>query len=429
MLQQTRVETVIPYWLRWMKEFPNVETLAKATPDDVNKLWAGLGYYRRAQMLLKGAKWVVEENKGMIPKDVDDLLQIPGIGPYTAGAISSIAFGSVSPIVDGNIIRVISRLLASKFVTGTKEMDQLCWGVARTLVDVDDPGSFNQAMMELGAIICKPTSPDCDICPLNELCVARKLINKSTALSSQKESSKVDLLKKRKRKTEDLEVLEDGLPSDLSYFPRRPIKKKAAEIKFTVKVFYFLKHVDKKPSVYYLFVRREATGLLANQWEFPSVAIGDESKSDASETKEIPPDLDDNSNFSEYLMREFGIRWHSTDRMERSSDGDASYDLRLDDEVDTQYVSEPLVHIFSHQKHFMHIHLHKVRESPDNSSESMTTTTYREFKWMTAAEIKENGITSGCQKVLVAAEKLISPKAAKEKKTSSNILQYFQKSD
>ena len=112
MLQQTRVETVIPYWRRWMERFPTIEVLARATPDEVNALWAGLGYYRRAQQLLKGAQSVVGTFDGKIPDTAEELKRIPGIGPYTAGAISSIAFGKAEPLVDGNVIRVLSRLFA-----------------------------------------------------------------------------------------------------------------------------------------------------------------------------------------------------------------------------------------------------------------------------------------------------------------------------
>ena len=113
MLQQTRVETVIPYWIKWMAKYPDVRSLAASTEDEVNALWAGLGYYRRAQSLLKGARKVVEAFDGVMPGTVDELKTVPGIGPYTAGAISSIAFSRVEPLVDGNVIRVLVPLTAS----------------------------------------------------------------------------------------------------------------------------------------------------------------------------------------------------------------------------------------------------------------------------------------------------------------------------
>ena len=155
MLQQTRVETVVDYWKRWMTVYPTIQALAAATPDEVNKLWAGLGYYRRAQSLLKGAKALVEDGKGELPQEKAKLLQISGIGPYTAGAILSIAFNQVEPLVDGNVIRVLSRLysIGDLQLTGVSNgaMEKLCWSIAGDLVDLESPGDFNQGLMELGA--------------------------------------------------------------------------------------------------------------------------------------------------------------------------------------------------------------------------------------------------------------------------------------
>jgi A/G-specific adenine glycosylase len=180
MLQQTQVATVIPYWIKWMKVYPTVVALSQATPDEVNKLWAGLGYYRRAQMLLKGSQTVVNKYDGMLPQTVTELKEIEGIGPYTAGAIASIAFNQVSPIVDGNIIRIVSRLLALKCVVGSREMDKLCWQIASDLVDPDNPGDFNQALMDLGATVCRPVFPVCDKCPISSFCLAKKIVDNSS---------------------------------------------------------------------------------------------------------------------------------------------------------------------------------------------------------------------------------------------------------
>jgi A/G-specific adenine glycosylase len=127
MLQQTRVETVIAYWNRWMTTFPDVSSLAAASPDEVNKLWAGLGYYRRCQMLLKGAQKIEADFGGVVPSTVPELLTIPGIGPYTAGAIASIAFGQPEALVDGNVIRVFSRLFAIKLELGGGGLEKVCW--------------------------------------------------------------------------------------------------------------------------------------------------------------------------------------------------------------------------------------------------------------------------------------------------------------
>jgi A/G-specific adenine glycosylase len=175
MLQQTRVETVVSYWTRWMARFPTVAALAAASPDTVNALWTGLGYYRRARFLHDGAKQVLSEFGGNLPGVVSELEKIKGIGKYTAGAIASIAFKQRVPVVDGNVIRVMFRLRAlladPKHAAALKHL----WGVTATLVDPDEPGAFNQALMELGATICTPKSPRCADCPVAELCLARTL--------------------------------------------------------------------------------------------------------------------------------------------------------------------------------------------------------------------------------------------------------------
>ncbi|CAE7352372.1 MUTYH [Symbiodinium microadriaticum] len=177
MLQQTRVEAVIAYWYKWMERFPTISHLAKASPDEVNSYWAGLGYYRRAQNLLKGAQVVMSKYNGQIPETVAELLTIPGVGPYTAGAIASVAYGHVECVVDGNVIRVLSRLRALQ-VEG-RELEKSCWRLSAVLVDPKDPGNFNQALMEFGAMMCKPVNPICleidKICPLSSICMARRL--------------------------------------------------------------------------------------------------------------------------------------------------------------------------------------------------------------------------------------------------------------
>ena len=141
MLQQTRVETVIDYWYKWMEAMPSIHELSKAQPDAVNVLWSGLGYYSRAQRLLEGAQKVVQEYNGELPDTVSKLLEIPGIGPYTAGAISSIAFNKKEPLVDGNVIRVLTRVRGIKNEINPS-VEKRIWGIARSLVDPEEPGIF-----------------------------------------------------------------------------------------------------------------------------------------------------------------------------------------------------------------------------------------------------------------------------------------------
>lgn len=174
MLQQTQVQTVIPYYERWLAKFPTVHALAKAPLSEVLKYWAGLGYYRRARMLHEGAKRVVKEFSGAIPKTTEALQEIPGIGRYTAGAIASIAFEEKTPVLDGNVIRILTRLYALKDDVGSPKTVQKLWELATALVPQKNTGDFNQSLMELGATVCFPRNPDCGKCPVSSLCGALK---------------------------------------------------------------------------------------------------------------------------------------------------------------------------------------------------------------------------------------------------------------
>lgn len=170
MLQQTRVDTVIPYWERWIERFPTVAALASADLDDVLKHWEGLGYYSRARNLHGAARMVRERYDGAIPDQPAELRQLPGVGEYTAGAVASIAFGRAAPAVDGNVRRVLARLYDLESPTAAELRDR-----AMALVPEDRPGDFNQALMELGATRCTPRRPDCESCPVAEWCEARRL--------------------------------------------------------------------------------------------------------------------------------------------------------------------------------------------------------------------------------------------------------------
>jgi A/G-specific adenine glycosylase len=170
MLQQTQVATVIDYYRRWMERFPDVDSVAQADIDEVLELWQGLGYYRRARFLHRSARMIVEEYDGELPSTVEGLKTLVGVGPYTAGAIASIAFDRAVPLVDGNVERVLSRLRAIAGDPKSSENQSTYWRLAEDLVDPQRPGDFNQAMMELGATICTPQNPSCLICPVREAC-------------------------------------------------------------------------------------------------------------------------------------------------------------------------------------------------------------------------------------------------------------------
>ena len=172
MLQQTQITTVIPYYERWMTQFPTVQALAGASLDEVLKVWEGLGYYSRARNLHGAAQMVMADFNGRLPQTAAELMQLKGIGRYTAGAIASIAFDEPVPVLDGNVIRVLSRWTnLSEDVTKTATKNQL-WELAETLVPAQRPGDYNQALMELGQSICLSQKPMCLLCPLTVSCLA-----------------------------------------------------------------------------------------------------------------------------------------------------------------------------------------------------------------------------------------------------------------
>lgn len=172
MLQQTRVDQGTPYYERFIAAFPTVRALADATEDRVLKLWEGLGYYSRARNLHRAAKIVANEFGGAFPSTAEALQALPGVGRYTAGAIASICFGERVPVLDGNVIRVLSRVYDIAECTDDARVRETLWEIAAGLVPAKHPGDFNQAMMELGARVCTPKSPQCEACPVRSSCAA-----------------------------------------------------------------------------------------------------------------------------------------------------------------------------------------------------------------------------------------------------------------
>jgi A/G-specific adenine glycosylase len=231
MLQQTRVETVIPYYERFLKRYPDVRALARAPLDDVLKAWENLGYYTRARHLHEAARVVVNRFGGAIPCTKDQLLQLPGVGAYTAGAVLSIAFDNPCAAVDGNVIRVVARLFGIEEPVDGREMKIKIEGIAQRLVPVDEPGHYNQALMDLGSGVCTPRSADCPICPLAGVCVAR-------AKGTQK-----------------------GIP----------VKKKAAAVPHREAVAAVLRN----DAAEILIVKRPQQGLLGGLWSFPGSALAE----------------------------------------------------------------------------------------------------------------------------------------------------------
>ena len=169
MLQQTQVATVIPYFEKWMARFPNIRSLAESTEEQALEIWQGLGYYRRAKLLRRGAQWVLENG---VPRTYQEWLKVPGIGPYTAAAVSSISQRFPAALVDGNVERVFSRMCAHSSVGSQLHKAASQW--AEEVLDKGNPGDWNQALMELGATVCTPKGPKCEICPVAKSCLARQ---------------------------------------------------------------------------------------------------------------------------------------------------------------------------------------------------------------------------------------------------------------
>jgi A/G-specific adenine glycosylase len=223
MLQQTQVNTVIPYYNHFLKTFPTIRDLAKADLSKVLKVWEGLGYYSRARNLHRASQVILSHFNGKIPDNLKDLISLPGVGRYTAGAIFSIAYNKKVPILDGNVKRVLSRLFA---VLGhPKKTEEFLWPLSESLIPKGSPGAFNQALMDLGSMICTPKNPNCLSCPLKNLC----------------------------------QGYHSGKPES---YPLRSVKKKVPHIEAIAAV------IQKDGKV--LLRQRPPKGLLGGLWEFPN---------------------------------------------------------------------------------------------------------------------------------------------------------------
>lgn len=175
MLQQTRVESVLPYFQRWMEHFPDVAAIAEAPLQEVLSCWEGLGYYSRARNLQRAAQIVLDQHAGVLPEEPAELQKLPGIGRYTAAAIASIAFGRDEPALDGNVRRVLARVFDVDEPARSPSGERRLWDLARQNLPAGRAGDYNQALMDLGASICTPRTPSCAECPLEQLCQARRL--------------------------------------------------------------------------------------------------------------------------------------------------------------------------------------------------------------------------------------------------------------
>lgn len=236
MLQQTRVEAVKPYYDRFLKELPDIPSLAAAGEETLLKLWEGLGYYNRVRNLGKAARMIMEEYGGEMPKEWAELCKLPGIGSYTAGAISSIAYGKKAPAVDGNVLRVLSRvMLDDRDILDAKVKKAVEQELLRVIPE-ERPGDFNQAMMELGAMVCVPNgAPKCEECPLREICEAKRLgcmmeYPKKAAKKARAIEEKTVLVLQDENRAALTKRADKGLLAGFYEFPCMPGKKSRRDV-------------------------------------------------------------------------------------------------------------------------------------------------------------------------------------------------------
>ncbi|XP_036368441.1 adenine DNA glycosylase-like [Octopus sinensis] len=376
MLQQTQVVTVIDYYNRWMKKWPTVQDLARADIEEVNQVWSGLGYYSRARRLHEAANKVMHKLKGQIPRSATDLHQhLPGVGRYTASAVASISFKEPVGVVDGNVVRVLSRLRAIGANSDDPQVVDTFWQLSDKLVSPDQPGDFNQGIMELGATVCTPKSPACSSCPLQNICHAYKMKMKNEQLAG-------NTLLRRTKKDDvvDIECVAQDchlcLPSSqpwesslgVTNFPRKSKKKPPREQ--TSAVFIIRRNSAEGPE--FLMNQRPKTGLLAGLWEFPTFDV-----SDIENNKTLFSKLED-----------FGLQASLLGKR-----------LKIGD----------VIHIFSH------IHQTYCVEVIDYTSKSTSDhcpVGTAVVRWMTAKELQTSAISTAMRKVFKRFED-------SQKKTSS----------
>ena len=443
MLQQTRVEAVIPYWLKWMESFPTVQSLAIASSDEVNAHWAGLGFYRRARLLHTGAKRVVDEYGGVVPNTVDELMNIEGIGRYTASAVASIAYGAEVPVVDGNVCRVLSRLTGiANHIKAPVMKDDLGWMLAEKIVKArsskasskpDDklgtPGEVNQALMELGATYCSPAGSGIDSKdPLVEFYASTRLgraignvINGGDDTTKDlveklvaKSAFNTDTSKRRCRLCEPSGAsnafysISDRIAADLltsnakleivsataghACLPISPPKKAKREEVLAVAVISSQK--SDKCQRRWLMIKRPSQGLLADQWEFPNAEVWKSAK--VKDGKEKKGKTKSNSVIEVPIV----------DPIKRSEALDSYIRSIVDESIAVQKRKQindaPITHVFSHVCHTMWIEHNHIND--EIMLEGWKLENGREARWMTEDDMKNVGVTSGVKKILAAVK-------------------------
>ena len=293
MLQQTQVNTVVPYYNEFLKRFPNIERLAQADLQDVLKAWEGMGYYARARNLHKAAGMVLNHHRGMVPRNWKDFHELPGVGDYIAAAVLSIAFRAPFAVVDGNVKRVLSRLFLIEEPVNRPASKKIFQQPAAGLLSVNNPGTFNQAVMELGALVCKPNNPRCPECPVQTWCRAHQT-NRTME------------------------------------FPKRLKKQATPQYRIAVGVVFRNHRV--------LITRRKPDGLLGGMWEFPGGKIRQNEKAEAACIREIREEVNLAVKIDSHLCRVKHAYTHFKIQMEVFCCSYISGRVRLNGPVDHLWI-------------------------------------------------------------------------------------------
>jgi A/G-specific adenine glycosylase len=305
MLQQTQVKTTIPYFFRFIDRFPTIDALAKADLESVLKLWEGLGYYARARNLHKAAIIVHDKFKGHVPNDIDTFKQLPGVGDYIGAAVQSIAFDHPHAVVDGNVKRVLSRLLCNDDPVNHSRSHKIYLKYAQPLLDGEHAGDFNQAMMELGALVCTPKNPDCRICPVKKRCKA----------------------------------FEKGLTDQ---YPKRIQSKKTPTHHIAAGV------VHKNGKM--LITRRKLDGLLGGLWEFPGGKVKPKESSKQACIREIKEETSLDVTINNKITTVHHAYTHFKIRMDVYHCTCAQGDVRLNGPINHQWITLEQIDDFAFPK-------------------------------------------------------------------------------
>lgn len=344
MLQQTQVKTVIPYYLAFLERFPTVQSLAQAELEEVLERWRGLGYYSRARHLWEGARFILENGDGKFPERYEGLLKIPGVGEYTAGAIASIAFGERVPAIDGNVNRVLARMLAWEEPTGNVKSRRVFRELLENCQPSDYPGDFNQALMELGATLCAPKIVKCIECPLNKVCVAH----------------------------------------DLGHELAFPVKKGQQRVTKVLRLTLVLRKGDQ-----FLIKKRPAQGLLANLWEFPGEEIFQKDIEALKEQEQTwPAAVAEFSEGTNTIVLDAKVWYELYRRVIRDRLQDREVWRQLEQDLE---VKGPINHVFSHRRWEMYwIDLECSKEMEAQG----------DMRWVSREELEKMAFPVAFQKVL-----------------------------